>query len=170
MKLSSVAKTRGRPIPKSLLRLAWWLLQVAGWARSWILEFHHVDYIQRRTASTVSLGLVLKHIFEDGGVFWWMVLIIFSNRWVCCGSALTPAPIMMQSNLSLESVSETTLSAVSPRSTRQSCTSYPKSISLLLASCAATSIRLASHSVKVVLLKSINLGSNLSRGLCHIFL
>jgi hypothetical protein len=29
----------------------------------------HVDYIQRRTASTVSLGLVLKHIFEDGGAF-----------------------------------------------------------------------------------------------------
>jgi hypothetical protein len=42
-----------------------------------------------------------------------MVLIIFSNRRVCCGNALIPAPTIMQSNFSLESVSETTLSAVS---------------------------------------------------------
>ena len=63
-----------------------------------------------------------------------MVLIIFSNRRVCCGNALIPAPTIMQLNFSLESVSETTLSAVYPRSTRQPCTSYPKSISLLFVS------------------------------------
>jgi hypothetical protein len=36
---------------------------------SWNSEFRHVCYIQRRTASTVSPGLVLKHIFEDDGAF-----------------------------------------------------------------------------------------------------
>lgn len=117
------------------------------------------SYIQRRTASTVSLGLVLKHIFEDGGAFWWMVLIIFSNRRVCCGIILVPAPIIMQSNFSRESVSETTLSVVSPKSTRQVCTSYPKSISLLIASCAVACTQLASHPVVLARLESINLGS-----------
>ena len=71
---------------------------------------------QRRTASTVSTGLILKHILEDGGAFSWIALIIFSNKTVHCDNILTPAPIMMQSNFSCESVSETTLSAVSPRS------------------------------------------------------
>lgn len=37
-----------------------------------------------------------------------MVLIIFSNRRVCCGIILVPAPIIMQSNFSRESVSEPT--------------------------------------------------------------
>jgi hypothetical protein len=88
-----------------------------------------------------------------------MVLIIFSNRRVCCGIILVPAPIIMQSNFSRESVSETTLSAVSPKSTRQVCTSHPKSISLLIASCAAACTRLASHPVVLAKLESINLGS-----------
>jgi hypothetical protein len=87
-----------------------------------------------------------------------MVLIIFSNRRVCCG-ILVPAPIIMQSNFSRESVSETTLSAVSPRSTRQCCTSYPSSASLLFAPCATAFTRLASHPVVVAKLRSINLGS-----------
>ena len=88
-----------------------------------------------------------------------MVLIIFSNRLVCCGNVLTPAPTIMQSNFSLESVSERTLSAVSPRSRRQICTSYPSSASLLFASCAVACTRLASHPVVVTILESINLGS-----------
>jgi hypothetical protein len=46
-------------------------------------------------------------------------IIIFSNRTVCCGTNLMPAPIMMQSKFSRESLSETTLSAVSPRSMKQ---------------------------------------------------
>jgi hypothetical protein len=46
------------------------LLQVAWRARSWISEFRPVGhFIQRRTASTVSLGLVLKHIFEEDDAF-----------------------------------------------------------------------------------------------------
>src|ERR687891_2885074 len=88
-----------------------------------------------------------------------MALIILSNRNVCCGNILTPAPIMMQSNFSRESVSETTLSAVSLRSIKQICTSYPSSVSLLFASCATAFTRLASHPVVVAKLKSINLGS-----------
>ena len=64
----------------------------------------------------MSTGLILKHILEDGGAFSWIALIIFSNKTVRCDNILTPAPIMMQSNFSCESVSETTLSAVSPRS------------------------------------------------------
>jgi hypothetical protein len=74
-----------------------------------------------------------------------MVLIIFSNRLVCCGNVLTPAPTIIQSNFSLESVSQRALSAVSPRSRRQICTSYPSSTSLLFASCVVACTRLASQ-------------------------
>src|SRR5215213_911975 len=72
---------------------------------------------------------------------------------------LTPAPTMMQSNFSLESVSETTLSSVPVGSRRQLCNSYTSSTNLLFASCAAARTRLASHPVAVDKLGSINLES-----------
>ena len=69
-------------------------------------------------------------------------------------------------NFSRESISERTLSAVSPKSTKQVCTSYPKSLSLSIASCAAACTRLASHPpVVFARLESINLGQCLDRGL-----
>ncbi len=87
-----------------------------------------------------------------------MVFIIFSNTMVFCDNTLTPAPTMMLSNFSLDSMSETTLSSV-PLGSRQLCNLYPSSTNLLFASCAAARTRLASHPVAVDKLRSINLES-----------
>src|ERR1700730_17398487 len=73
----------------------------------------------RCTATAVSAGLVLKQNFACGALACTM-LTSFSNRKVFWAINRTPAPTMMQSNECFASRSRSTVSAVSPKSMRQS--------------------------------------------------